>query len=80
MPDTLDLLRDTGTCRGCGARRALCAFGQCPRCHTSGRPASRGWLSVVDTQPVHLCCGWWGILDWHPWTCITCGRVRRRHP
>lgn len=79
MEDALDLRSDVATCRGCGARRVLCAFGQCPRCHTSGRPSSRGWLSTLDDTPVHLCCGWWGWLEVLPWTCITCGAVRRRH-
>ena len=77
--DALALRQDSGTCRGCGARQVLCAFGQCPRCHASGRPTARGWLSEVDDQPGHLCCGWWGPLSVLPWTCLTCGAVRGRH-
>jgi rubrerythrin len=78
--DTLDLLTDSGTCRTCGVRGALCTLGQCPRCHTAGRhtPRTRGlWRGQMWPQAVELCCGWWGTLDVLPWTCPTCGAVRR---
>jgi hypothetical protein len=74
---TLDLLTTVGTCLGCGIRQALCTYGQCPRCHTSGRPRTRGRLDTVSQQPVPLCCGWWGWRETTPWVCLTCGTLVR---
>jgi hypothetical protein len=74
--DEIELLRDAGTCRGCGARRALCALGTCPRCHRS--PTRRGGREGPGETPMHLCCGWYGPLAVLPWMCPSCGTVRRR--
>ena len=75
--DDLALRHDSGPCRGCGDRRVLCAFGLCPRCHQARTVRQAVWRGEAD-RPVALCCGWWGPLAALPWTCPTCGGVRRR--
>jgi hypothetical protein len=74
--DAIDLRHDVATCRGCGARRVLCAHGACTQCHR--RAPRQMWYGIMREDVVHLCCGWWGTRDVLPWTCITCGTVRTR--
>jgi hypothetical protein len=77
LDDDLAMVHTTAPCRGCGAPRVLCAFGQCTTCHQPRR--AQVWRGEAWTQPVELCCGWWGPLTVLPWTCLTCGTLRRRH-
>lgn len=71
------LRHDSGPCRSCAERRILCAFGLCPRCHQARTVRQVVWRGE-DDRPVELCCGWWGSLGVLPWTCPSCGGVRRR--
>ena len=73
--------REEGTCLVCGQWRMLCWYGRCRLCHAHRRSRrEEGRVNQVPAPPdaVPLCCGWWGPLSVLPWTCLTCGALRRR--
>jgi hypothetical protein len=90
MPSSATRLRRlrAGCCGVCGSPRDRDRV-TCTRCAASMRDHYIQRAGAVHLAPdadvvgldapAHLCCGWWTagptVL---PWTCLTCGAVRRR--